>query len=116
MVKESDRPSIMVYVDENFKDSRILQDILYGIEEESVFFHTKNVNGDSSANMAARAALESRLQVGIGLDSTGSIALHYKNMKDPLFLIRANREKAERSLGSNAARLVKGIPLIPVLC
>ena len=110
-----DRPSIVIHVDEGFNANYILQDILYGIEEEDVFFLTKSVASDSAMALAARAALESRLEVGIGLDNMGNIALHYKNMKEPLFSIKAGMgggEKPERSLGTNAARLVKGIPLI----
>ncbi|MCL1997121.1 MAG: glycerol dehydratase reactivase beta/small subunit family protein [Defluviitaleaceae bacterium] len=115
MAKETEKPSIVICVDENFNENHTLQNILYGIEEEDVFFLIKSATSDSAVVLAARAALESRLEVGIGIDNMGNIALHYKNMKEPLFFLKFGmgvHEDAQRSLGTNAARLVKGVPLI----
>ena len=85
--------------------------ILEGIEEESVPYTLKERN-DSALNLAAEACQISKLGVGIGIDEE-QIILHYIKLEDktPLFTIGTNaKDETIKSLGSNAARLVKGMP------
>ena len=74
----------------------------------------KNKDLNDAKELANLAANDSKLSVGIGVNSKGDISLTINKLKDeePLFFI--NLEKGNtclRSLGANGARLVKGMPL-----
>ena len=74
-------------------------EVLLGIEEEVI----------DSAWLAAR---QSPLLVGIACDQE-KLIVHYKNLpaSAPLFTLMYQQDNhARRSIGTNAARLVKGIP------
>lgn len=95
-------------------DSRpeLLREIMLGMEEEGVPWELEK-RMDGALTLAWDAARSSNLEVGIGLDGSNMI-LHYNKLKPdaPLFQLsaRTGAEQA-RALGSNAARLVKKLPL-----
>jgi len=93
------------------------QPVLWGLEEEGIPFEIREVDGGSSlVDLAKQAADGSPLNVGIGVDGRGEVVLHHHDLPaaTPLFSLAAEPTQAEplRHLGTNAARLVKGQPLI----
>ena len=102
MIKDYNHPSIFVYCSLGINEVDI-EEILWGIEEEGIPFILKNKDLN-----------DSKLSVGIGVNSKGDVSLTINKLKEeePLFFI--NLEKGNtclRSLGANGARLVKGMPL-----
>jgi hypothetical protein len=68
--------------------------------------------------LAKEAAQMSPLNVGIGVDGRdGTVALHHRDLPEyePLFVLKATEVESRelRRMGINAARLVKGEPLVP---
>jgi hypothetical protein len=91
--------------------------ILLGLEEEGIPAEVGIVSGGSAESIAKQAADGSRLNVGIGIDGTGqTVVLHHRDLTadSPLFTLAADEYHRThmRRLGVNAARLVKGNPLI----
>jgi hypothetical protein len=91
--------------------------ILWGLEEEGVPAELYEVAAGEAAALAKEAAERSPLNVGIGINLNNSIVcLHHRNLplERPLFTLRsADLQPAPlRALGKNAARLVKGDPLV----
>lgn len=91
--------------------------LLWGIEEEEIPSEVVESETGGAARLAHDAAHVSALNVGIALDGeAGEIALHHRDLagRPPLFaLARADIDReALMRLGKNAARLVKGDPLI----
>ncbi|MBO0462012.1 MULTISPECIES: glycerol dehydratase reactivase beta/small subunit family protein [Enterococcus] len=108
-----DRPSIIIYVDGI--DEAILTSLLYGIEEESIPYKLEAKAFNNAAQAAYEAALASPLQVGIG-GSKDTLCLHHKSLKreapyQVLQHVSIVPSTILRNLGSNAARIVKSIPL-----
>ena len=113
MIKDYNHPSIFVYCSLGINEVDI-EEILWGIEEEGIPFILKNKDLNDAKELANLAANDSKLSVGIGINSEGDISLTIDKLKEeePLFFI--NLEKGNtclRSLGANGARLVKGMPL-----
>ncbi len=110
-----DKPAIKIYISNKFDNNVILSEIFSGVEEESVPFEYAYFDNDDAIALSYRAARDSILEVGIGVDSIGNFCIHHKSLfeKSPLFTInyRLDKEKV-RSMGSNSARLVKGTPFI----
>ncbi len=105
-------PAIRIFFSPNIEEA-IFREILYGIEEETVPFIMEKTDKDSAHQLGYEAAQGSRLGVGIGIGSNQLVVLHYErlNKDKPLFQINLNDHPANlRVLGSNAARLVKGMP------
>jgi hypothetical protein len=95
---------------------RLLEPILWGLEEEGIPAETRPPAAGSAEAMAKQAADGSPLNVGIGVSEGGrAVALHHRDLPAarPLFVLAgADLEPAPlRRLGTNAARLVKGNPL-----
>ncbi len=115
-IEENYRPvTIKIFVSHLFHNDEILLNMTSGVEEESIPFEVEIKNLDDGVVLAYNGANESVLQVGIGVDSKGIIAVHYKTLDrdKPLFKINYNGEKDKvRSICSNGARLVKGVPFI----
>ncbi|EFO0323268.1 glycerol dehydratase reactivase beta/small subunit family protein [Escherichia albertii] len=87
-------------------------EVLLGIEEEGIPFHIQQIPSGEVIDSAWQAARQSPLLVGIACDRE-KLIVHYKNLPTsaPLFtLIYQQDNHARRSIGNNAARLVKGIP------
>lgn len=110
---ELKKPSIIVYIHGAMPVTSELNSILLGIEEEGLPYEVRKSDINTANSIAYNAALDSRLEVGIGIDQSGNVALHYAKLKEdsPLFscCIKSG-ENQLRSMGANAARLVKGIP------
>ncbi|MDR0550512.1 MAG: glycerol dehydratase reactivase beta/small subunit family protein [Spirochaetaceae bacterium] len=108
-------PSIKVIAPECFEDAALVDEILFGIEEEGVPFELERTGGGSASALAYQGALDSELGVGIGVDSGGFMAVHYNKLppEKPLFTVRYTLDRdLARTAASNAARLVKGIPFM----
>jgi Dehydratase medium subunit len=91
--------------------------ILWGLEEEGVPGEVQEVSGGGAVILAKRAADMSPLNVGIGMNGAeGMVALHHRDLpgEQPLFtLVMKDVQTMQfRILGANAARLVKGEPLV----
>lgn len=114
MIKMNDpKPSIKIYIYSNRSLSNGLNNILWGIEEEGLLYEINIFHMESAINLAYKAALDSRLDVGIGVGEDGEVVLHYAklNEESPLFICNLQRGNVVlRTIGANAARLVKGIP------
>ncbi|SKC91848.1 glycerol dehydratase reactivase beta/small subunit family protein [Maledivibacter halophilus] len=109
----NNKPSINIYYSNLIKDHSLYTQLLWGIEEEGLPYQCVSKELNNALELAYAAAESSRLSVGIGIDSTGDIILHYQKLdKDkPLFKINIDEGYANlRKLGANSARLIKGIP------
>lgn len=87
-------------------------DVLLGIEEEGIPFVIQETDSTDIVHNAWLAACQSPLLVGIGC-SRETLVVHYKNLpiSAPIFTLKYQQDNhARRSIGNNAARLVKGIP------
>ncbi|EPJ3205425.1 glycerol dehydratase reactivase beta/small subunit family protein [Citrobacter youngae] len=92
--------------------ANIWNDVLLGIEEEGIPFVIQQTHSTDIIHNAWLAACQSPLLVGIGC-SREKLVVHYKNLPTsaPLFTLTYQQNShARRSIGNNAARLVKGIP------
>lgn len=110
--KSEDIPAIHVYYCALQNGSLRFHPLLHGIEEEGVPVFLKESREGAAFELGYQAALDSSLGVGIGIGADDRIILHHsKLMKDrPLFQINQKEAHKQRTLGANAARLVKGIP------
>jgi len=96
---------------------RVLRAIRWGLEEEGIPTAVDRVPTDAVNAIARQAAQMSKLNVGIAISQTQKRAvLHHRDLPedDPLFHEDISRfdGAALRRLGANAARLVKGNPLL----
>jgi hypothetical protein len=94
-----------------------LEPILWGLEEEGIPADIQNSPEDGAVELAKQAAHMSPLNVGIGINGTeGKTVLHHRDLPGdrPLFALETNIATFAqlRLLGTNAARLVKGEPLL----
>ncbi len=107
------RPTIKLYYSSKINDINYLSDLFWGIEEEGIPYDIESIDEESAITSSYKAANDSRLDVGIGIDSNGLVVLHYVKLKSdkPLFEVNISKERDKlRALGANAARLVKGMP------
>lgn len=91
-----------------------LSEVMFGIEEEGIPYRLEEIKKEDVLNAAYDAARRSDLSVGLSCDQE-SIVVHFRNlpMEYPLFSLSRYHLKDKqilRSLGSNAARLVKRTP------
>lgn len=110
-VMEQERPVIQLFFDEKSAASETIQQVVYGMEEEGVPCETSPMSG-SALELAVKASHASRLEVGLGVDGT-AVMLHYSKLEPdaPLFQVYGNDSLENlRSIGANAARLVKKQP------
>jgi hypothetical protein len=110
------RPSVMLFLHGSVSD-RVLSPILWGLEEEGIPAETREAAGGPAEALAREAAHASMLNVGIGI--TGEhpkVALHHRDLgqRSPLVSLEYHETGTGhlRRLGANAARLVKGNPLL----
>ncbi|MED0678088.1 glycerol dehydratase reactivase beta/small subunit family protein [Aneurinibacillus thermoaerophilus] len=92
---------------------RMLAEVCTGLEEEGVPFLCLCVAEaeEKAEKLGRRAALMSPLQVGIGVDADGGCAIcHEKLAQHPSYITTPPGNG--RIAGQNAARLVKGLPLL----
>jgi len=91
--------------------------ILWGLEEEGIPAKIREVRYGPAETIAKQAADSSHLNVGIGVDGNEQVVvLHHRDLpgEKPLFSLGAKEFQSTqlRRLGANAARLVKGNPLL----
>ncbi|MGE4529250.1 MAG: glycerol dehydratase reactivase beta/small subunit family protein [Rhodospirillaceae bacterium] len=109
------RPAVQVVAFRT--DEAVLRPLLWGLEEEQIPAEVGAVEHGGAAALAEEAAHMSALNVGIAFDgAAGTVALHHRDLagRAPLFVLDAAETTPERllRLGKNAARLVKGNPLV----
>lgn len=95
----------------------ILSHVLLGLEEEGIPAEVREVGYGNAEELAKEGADGSRLNVGIGIHSEeGLVVLHHRDLPAgrPLFVLDGKDPAPSRLriLGMNAARLVKGEPLV----
>lgn len=105
------KPTIKICYSKRVEKSDI-DILLNGIEEEGIPFELiEKIDGDV-IDLSYEACITSSLGVGIGV-SVDKIALHFEKLEkaSPLFVINIDSKKDNiRSIGANAARLVKKMP------
>jgi hypothetical protein len=94
-----------------------LQPVFCGLEEEGIPVEVQESQAAAGVTLAKQAAHMSPLNVGLGVNGVeGTLVLHHRDLPadQPLFVIRLHVAAAAelRRLGINAARLVKGEPLV----
>ena len=114
-VQAGTRPLIEIFYTQVSGAEKSLKKLSEGIEEEGVpyQFVVWSKQGDNATQIACQAAHASLLEVGIGMDGQGNLALHYRKLPDhePLFVLAPPYSNEElRCFGSHAARLIKGLP------
>jgi len=113
---DSVEPTVQIFATKPVPEKEIGH-ILWGLEEEGIPAKVQEVRNDSVVIIAKQAADSSHLNVGIGVDGNGRVViLHHRDLpsEKPLFSLSAEEFQSTqlRRLGANAARLVKGDPLI----
>ncbi|MFB0920839.1 MAG: glycerol dehydratase reactivase beta/small subunit family protein [Oscillospiraceae bacterium] len=110
-MSQIDKPSIFLYQCSDAPEFAV-SSITAGIEEEGIPYILTIIPNEDVKTAAFRAADSSRLSVGIAVGGDEA-AVHYSKLRKdaPLFYVKDKTFTAEllRDLGSNAARLVKGI-------
>ena len=110
------RPAVWFFVLQPVPDETIMP-IFWGLEEEGIPAEVREAPTGSTKILAKQAADGSPLNVGIGINGTeGEVVLHHRDLPNdaPLSSLGAMdlNPMALRILGVNAARLVKGEPLV----
>ncbi len=106
-------PSIKLYVSSRLADQSAVDYILYGAEEEGIPVDVEKQQEDDVLKLAHKASVDSTLGTGIGV-SASKAAVHFGKLPihRPVFEISLSEgETVLRLVGSNAARLVKRLPL-----
>ncbi|WP_406678355.1 glycerol dehydratase reactivase beta/small subunit family protein [Moorella sp. ACPs] len=107
-------PSIIIFHSPGEGSCTFVQQVLLGIEEEGLPASAIERSG-SSIELAEAAAGMSAFGVGVGIDEQGNIALtHYRMPQgQPVFHVSGETSSViARIVGTDAARLVKGRPLV----
>ncbi|MDO5713148.1 MAG: glycerol dehydratase reactivase beta/small subunit family protein [Tissierellia bacterium] len=109
---KEDSIAIVIAYSKSVEDSKILDFICYGIEEEGIPYKLVAMDIKDAISLAKEGAKQSKLGIGLSLDEEGKGCLNHSNFKDDkvLFLKKIKTEEDARILGTNGARLMKGIP------
>ena len=113
---QPEKPAILVLS----AGGELESEVLAGIEEEGVPYLVERVapDGDSDAQrLARRAAARSSLDVGVGIDADGRVAILHDKLPDGVEGLSAAQPATPRTgrvAGHNAARIVVGVPLMDV--
>jgi len=108
-------PSVKIRLVQGFSATEALQAAMSGLEEEGVPYEVTTGEETDCVDLSYRAAEESVLEVGIGIDGAGGLAVHYRKLPadSPLFRVDyLRRGDMVRNMAANAARLIRGIPFI----
>ncbi|MBC8060102.1 MAG: glycerol dehydratase reactivase beta/small subunit family protein [Clostridiaceae bacterium] len=104
------RPVIKVFVTKT--SEAFLKEVLAGIEEEGVLYEVESCEYGSAKDLATIAAAESLLETGIGIDKEFACITICKLPKNSALQSYSCLDNAQlRLAGSNAARIIKGLPL-----
>lgn len=104
------KPGIKIFVIR--RGEAFLKEVLAGIEEEGVLYEVETIENGSSIDLAAIAARSSILETGIGIDEEfASITICKLPGDNPLKSYSCLSKEQLRLAGSNAARIIKGMPL-----
>ena len=107
----ADIPTIKISVLD--RNSEYIKEIAYGIEEEGIPYEITEENFYDITKKAFEISQDSRLSVGIAVNSEEAV-IHFSKLKieKPLFILSLQGTELGklRIYGSNAARLIKGIP------
>ena len=113
MPSEAILPAIKLYANPGLPNPALVRELMIGAEEEGVPCEVDSAAEGPAGALAFKAAVDSILGVGLGIDRDGTAAVHYSKLPEetPLFTLnyRIDGDKL-RFLSSNAARLVKGVP------
>jgi len=101
-------PAVLVATGDDAPPS-VVREVCAGAEEQGV--PTALLDGPPG-DRGRHAARESRLQVGVGVDADGAVAVHHALVPDVVLALGAGASPADlRVLGADAARIVTGLPL-----
>ncbi|WP_084295501.1 glycerol dehydratase reactivase beta/small subunit family protein [Desulfitibacter alkalitolerans] len=107
------KPHVCIAIDKNFDNKPLIREVTAGLEEEGIPYRIILSEGDA-VTLAIEAAAVSHFEAGIGVGSDHSIAVsqNRQSFNKPLFYVSGTEGRLEiwRVIGSNAARMVKGIP------
>ena len=108
----ANKPMIYIFITSDYEDSELLAHIGYGIEEEGIPFRTFVQENNSSKELAYNAAQNSSLGIGVGLAFEDQVVLQMSKLskENPVFNKTLNSKEQAKKMGSNAARMVKGLP------
>lgn len=105
----NNKPQIIVFCSDKVKEENI-KEILWGIEEEGIPHYLEFLPDEDIVKVRFTSG---RLEVGIGVKKDGSIILNSRKY-DKEYIEKCSINDSEttlRNIGSNSARLVKGLPL-----
>ena len=104
------KPEIILFT--NTTNTQLIREICAGIEEEGLLYRCVESVETDAIHMAVEASKEATIGVGIGVSGARAVLTHESlKPEKPLFVLQdGDREKA-RSLGKNAARFIKKMPL-----
>jgi len=104
------KPAIKVFATK--ASEGFLKEVLAGIEEEGVLYEVEITEYGSSRELSTKAANLSLLETGIGIDEEfASITICKLPENNPLESYSCLNNVQLRLAGSNAARIIKGMPL-----
>lgn len=108
-----EKPSVYIAVEDNYKNSVLLDYLCYGLEEEGIPFKMMDNSAENLYSLAHQAAQASRLNVSLALGENNKVMIHHKKLdpNEPFFEKEISKEFQAKAIASNAARLVKGIPI-----
>lgn len=112
MVDQSNKPSVYIGLQKKYESNHLFYNVCYGLEEEGIPFDSY-FSEDDVNQIAHDAAQKSRLGVGIAVGDDDQIVIQHKkmNVDNPFFKKKIDKYFQAKIMGSNAARLVKGIPI-----
>jgi len=109
------KPAVLILLSPS-APADLLQPVLWGMEEEGIPFEILQAANGSIQQLAKQAADTSPLNVGMAQGGDGMVALHHRDLpaETPLFSVdsKSAHPLNLRCVGINAARLVKGQPLV----
>jgi hypothetical protein len=113
MSNNREKPAVYIAVEDNYKNSSLLNYLGYGLEEEGIPFKMVNDSAQDLYSLAHQAAQASRLNVSLALGENNKVIIHHKKLEpdNPFFEKEISKEFQAKAIASNAARLVKGIPI-----
>jgi hypothetical protein len=112
-VKERPEPPVIV-VRHRGAPAAAVREVTAGAEEEGVPTRVEHTLTKDAAALAHAAALVSPLEVGVGIDATGDVAVHHASLPPhaPALTVPADGGPPQwRRAGAVAARIVTGLPI-----